>query len=527
MNAPVHSRARLDIPPWLAILLLLPLLGILPPVPVDETRYLSIAWEMRQSGDLIALHLNGFPYFDKPPLLFWLLNLGWSLFGVSFWAARAMTVLFAAGCIGLITLIERHLAGAEARQAPWLLFGFFYFLLFSGVVMFDIALCFFVLLAFLALIRWLSGGDGWALALLYLAAGLGMLTKGPVMLLHLAGPVLLSRWWMPQAARPTWRQLGVLLLTVLLAGLPVLLWALAAVHHWGGVGAKELLVTQTAGRVVDSFAHNRAFWWYLIWLPLILLPWPLVLRWTRVRSAVSGALHTVAGRFGLSASLPALLGFCFISGKQLHYLLPLFPGVALLLGAMLRVEASLLSPRRLLSMVMLVACLLVWTIVRPGDTWAYPLGHKTTAGLFLLAAMLLVWAVIVLFRRKASPEQRVALTALLLIMALLPMLHMQLLGAMDVRGLAQRVASLRQQGVPLARVGDEPGLITFFARLPEPLPTAGDPLQWAQQHPDGFLLVWSSRSTAPADLQDGIRVARGWAGLRPAATWPITPVRTE
>ena len=64
-----------------------------PPLPVDETRYLAVAWEMYVGGDYLVPHLNGAPYSHKPPLLFWLINLGWALFGAVEWWARAVAPL--------------------------------------------------------------------------------------------------------------------------------------------------------------------------------------------------------------------------------------------------------------------------------------------------------------------------------------------------------------------------------------------------------------------------------------------------
>lgn len=46
-----------------------------PYIPVDETRYLSVAWEMRLNHSFVVPLLNGLPYSNKPPLLFWLINL--------------------------------------------------------------------------------------------------------------------------------------------------------------------------------------------------------------------------------------------------------------------------------------------------------------------------------------------------------------------------------------------------------------------------------------------------------------------
>jgi len=76
---------------WLALLLLSLLTR--PLLPVDETRYLAVAWEMWRRGDFLVPYLNGAPYSDKPPLFFWLIHAGWWLFGVTEWWPRCVAAL--------------------------------------------------------------------------------------------------------------------------------------------------------------------------------------------------------------------------------------------------------------------------------------------------------------------------------------------------------------------------------------------------------------------------------------------------
>src|SRR5690348_10065530 len=64
----------------------------LPPVPIDETRYLAVAWNMHWRGDWLVPWLDGMPYPDKPPLLFWLINVTWWVTGIHAWAARLLQV---------------------------------------------------------------------------------------------------------------------------------------------------------------------------------------------------------------------------------------------------------------------------------------------------------------------------------------------------------------------------------------------------------------------------------------------------
>src|SRR5437763_1452550 len=54
----------------------------------DEGRYAEIAREMVAQDEWIVPLLQGEPYLDKPPLLYWLTMLSYRLFGVHDWAAR-------------------------------------------------------------------------------------------------------------------------------------------------------------------------------------------------------------------------------------------------------------------------------------------------------------------------------------------------------------------------------------------------------------------------------------------------------
>jgi 4-amino-4-deoxy-L-arabinose transferase-like glycosyltransferase len=54
----------------------------------DEGRYVRCAYEMVQSGDWLTPRLNNTPHFSKPPLTYWLIATGLTLFGMNEWGAR-------------------------------------------------------------------------------------------------------------------------------------------------------------------------------------------------------------------------------------------------------------------------------------------------------------------------------------------------------------------------------------------------------------------------------------------------------
>ena len=58
----------------LALLAVLTLVAIIsrPLTPLDETRYVGVAWEMWLRGDFLVPYKNGAPYDHKPPLMMWL-----------------------------------------------------------------------------------------------------------------------------------------------------------------------------------------------------------------------------------------------------------------------------------------------------------------------------------------------------------------------------------------------------------------------------------------------------------------------
>jgi len=98
----------------LILLLLLPGLGWAPFDDPGEGQHAEIAREAWASGDLFDLRLNGVRYFDKPPLLYWLIALDFGAWGVSEWAARLPSVLGAAVAAAATALLGARLLNPSA-----------------------------------------------------------------------------------------------------------------------------------------------------------------------------------------------------------------------------------------------------------------------------------------------------------------------------------------------------------------------------------------------------------------------------
>jgi 4-amino-4-deoxy-L-arabinose transferase-like glycosyltransferase len=497
-------------------LLLTACLGLLmlacrPLLPVDETRYLSVAWEMWLREDFLVPHKNFAVYVDKPPLLFWLMQAGWAVFGINAWWPRLIPTVASMAAL----LLTARLAAALwpqrpqiARLAPWLLATTLLWQAFTGAVMFDTLLTVFALLALNALVAPPFGRARWGW--FALGIGGGLLTKGPVILLHTLPAALAAPWWrpgLPGGARTDWRRwYGGLLLGVLGGGLILAAWLVPAVLRAGAAYGNAIGYHQTADRLVRSYSHRRPWWWYLQLAPALALPWtfwpPLYRGVARLRGRGDAGV-----RFCVAAMLPAFVIFCVISGKQAHYLLPLLAPLALLGARALdalsgtgddtggdTVLARSFWPLTLLLGASAVAVLAL-PVLRPHQAWLATVPLYVPAGLAIAALLLLVAACL--------PARRAGYAAGLLFALAFASFYagaMQALGPRyDLRAAADRVAQAQASGAPVAYVGRYHAQFSFLGRLREPLVElhGWQLAEWAAAHPDGTVAVECDGEPAP------------------------------
>jgi 4-amino-4-deoxy-L-arabinose transferase-like glycosyltransferase len=109
-----------------------------PILNLNEGLYARVAQEMLDGGSWIVPTLDGVPYLEKPPLLYWITALGFALFGVSNWSARIPSVLGALLMLGAIAFIAvRHLGRRAAVYAVAILASSPLFVAMERTLMFD------------------------------------------------------------------------------------------------------------------------------------------------------------------------------------------------------------------------------------------------------------------------------------------------------------------------------------------------------------------------------------------------------
>jgi 4-amino-4-deoxy-L-arabinose transferase-like glycosyltransferase len=351
----------------LAALLFLPGLGRRDLWNPDEARYVEVAREMRLLGTYAVPHLNGQVYSEKPPLLFWLIDLSAFVTGrLTETTARLPIALSAIGALLLVYLLGDRLF---SRRAGWIAAAALATclkILWQGRFgQIDMLLVFLVTLGVWLWVRGFTEGRPGFYRLFFVAAGFATLAKGPVGLI----PPLLSTLAFLAFTR-NWLEMK-----RLRVGLGLLIWA-AVLLCWlvpaGIAGGREylepILLKQNVTRYANPWHHFQPWYYYLTVLPAEFFPWSfllptaIVVGWRRL-----GGRERQGFLFALCWMVVTLVFFSLSPAKRTVYILTLYPAMALLVGAALdRIAAEWPRDRR-------------WLVL--------PLG--LVAGLALLAAVAL------------------------------------------------------------------------------------------------------------------------------------------
>ncbi len=410
LASPAPIIARSSPPPrWavglaggLVALALLAALGDAPPQRA-EVYFVDGALRMLESGDFLVPTFRGQPFFDKPPLATWLMAAALGAGGRAPWTARLVSVLATLLAALATWSLGRRLLGARAAAAGALVFLATPAVLGLGrLAMSDMLLTLLCLLAVEAGLRALRPGASPAAGGLAGAAlGLAFLTKGPVALLVAGAPLLL-------AARRTGRSPGAGALlpgVAAFAALGLGWFALLAARLGPGPLLHFFLQENLArfgGQLYDS---GRGPLYYPASYLLLGLPWSLLLPLAAWRLR-----HESGARLLLGQLLLVLVPLTLSRGKLEYYLLPLYPALSLLVGALLAdADWGRRARRGLSALAVALAGLSLPVAVLLGRWPAGPPSAGASAGLGLSAlAVAAAWAWVA---RHPSPRAVLAVGA--------------------------------------------------------------------------------------------------------------------
>jgi 4-amino-4-deoxy-L-arabinose transferase-like glycosyltransferase len=349
-------------------------LGRAPFLDPPEGFHAAVAQGVRTSGDVVTLRIDGVRYFDKPPLLYWLMAASFDAVGVSPLGARLPSALAAVGVAAVTARIGVLLGGPRLGLLAGLMvsanLGIF---LYGRLVKPDLVFILCLLLAYAGFVLAYRGAGRWALALFYAALGLATIAKD---LLGALGPcVVIALFFWLSRERPIgpWVPWWGPLLTAGIA-LP---WYLLVEHRnpgflWYTIVDNHLL-NFTRQRVFPDEDVPLATVEFLVVTAAALLPWALAAPWAVYRALRRPWLDATARLWGLLALWAVVvIGFFAISPFKLpHYGLPAFPALALLVARVwdesIDAVPHSIRPRTLLVPVVIVfalatvACAVAWS----------------------------------------------------------------------------------------------------------------------------------------------------------------------
>lgn len=325
----------------MAVAALAPAMGM-PLFEPDETRYAQIPREMILSGDLMMPRLDGDPYFDKPPMLYWLVAGVYQTLGDSPTMARLVPAVSMLGTT-LLTLGfgAMTVGAAPAFRAAMVLAICPGFSTMGRLLLMDGPLTLWIFLAQGSLFLALRGGapqTGWWL-LSAIASALGIMTKGPISLVLVLVPWAIHRW-LSGLPGPGWRAWTVWWIGVLGLTLP---WHVVVAMRDPRFLSHYLLEHHLL-RFLQPFDHIRGTFFYVPVIILALFPLSFLLPWTApflvsTEKKQADARAPEAGYWFWCAAVCFV--FFSLSGCKLPtYILPALAPLALLLA----VQSATLSP---------------------------------------------------------------------------------------------------------------------------------------------------------------------------------------
>jgi 4-amino-4-deoxy-L-arabinose transferase-like glycosyltransferase len=334
----------------------------------DEGVYAEVAREIARTGQLLTPRCNGVPYFEKPPLVYWLSALSYRLFGTATWAGRLPVVLFGAiGVMALYWLIALWRNRAAALAASVCLATSFGYFIYARTLMMDAPLTALFVVAMAAFFSAWQRPERTRpmLALTAATLGLAVMVKGligialPALAAAVAG--IFSADLRAFLKRIGWS--GAIMMTAIFVTVAAP-WHLLVEIRYPHVMAHYLVAGQLRRYMQGADSLDvvpLGVGAYLGATTVWFLPWAIFLP-----PAIAIALRDIRRRApehdllvaALAWSFTAVAFFLVSPARLEYYALPALPGFAILVGYWWsRVELPSLAARNCFAAMLIVAAL--------------------------------------------------------------------------------------------------------------------------------------------------------------------------
>jgi 4-amino-4-deoxy-L-arabinose transferase-like glycosyltransferase len=395
--------------------------GFIDVMDVDAAQYASIAREMLERGDYLHVTNRYVDYLDKPPLLFWLSALSFKVFGISNFAYKLPSLLFALlGIFSTYKLGKLLYSEKTGMLAALMLASCQAMFLITNDVRTDTILTGAIIFSIWNIAVFNQSGKWISLLAGFTGIGLAMLAKGPIGLmapaLAFGSHFILRREW-KSIFRWQWIS-GLLVVTILLSPMLMGLHQQFDLHPEKGVsGVRFYLWDQSFGRLTgdnpfinsqqkpqhtDPFFFVHSFLWAF-------LPWSLFFifgYWGKLK-------NIILSKFRLNENDEAITtgGFTLVfiamslsDYKLPHYIFIVFPMAAIISADyLLRIfeNSEKKKLQQIFSVVQRITIVLIWLVILALCLYSFPIKSV----LVWMSLIVFVAAAAYLFFKKSEPFQ--------------------------------------------------------------------------------------------------------------------------
>ncbi|MBM2802855.1 MAG: 2 protein [Deltaproteobacteria bacterium] len=302
----------------------------------DEGRNAERAREILLLGNWAIPHENFLPALDKPIFFYWLIAISYKLFGISEWSARLPSALAAIGCLFVLyRFVRANWSHWESFASVLILGTSLQFFLFARIVIFDMTLTLFTSIALFEFYRVTVTENRnerlWRCLIMYAAMALATLVKGPIGI-AIPGMVifcylLIARKW--RLLSEIHLILGALVFCAVVV--PVYLWA-----EFKNPGYLQYFLWEEnlLRFFTPHFQRGQPWYYFFLVIALGFLPWSVL-----IPSIVTARWKKQIADIDLFLILWIVLPVIFFSlsnSKLPHYVLPIFPPLAILTARRIR-----------------------------------------------------------------------------------------------------------------------------------------------------------------------------------------------
>jgi 4-amino-4-deoxy-L-arabinose transferase-like glycosyltransferase len=470
----------------------------------DESWFARAAVEMVESGNYLVPTFNGEMWTDKPILYYWLLSAPVRLFGPTAFACRIWSAIGTAATCMLTFIVGKRLWGNDAGLWAMLILASSLMILGTGTLaIIDGTLLPIMTTAMVVFIHAVvSKPRLWHAPVMGCAFGLGMLAKGPIGLLPV-GAMATTLFIARKTKLPIGRHIWSIVAALAIGAVIFLAWAIPVNSATHGEFFSRFIGREVFYRALHPMeSHGGSLILYLPYYLIVIIlgffPWTLYL---------PGGLSVLFGDrlggqwvraifIGWIVPIPAVMTFA--ATKLPHYILFIWPGLALLTAAVLVGAGREAWTRR--DRLWLRRADWFFSVPAFGAAVGLAVGPWFLAipGLrfsgFLCGAILFAILVAALRNQHAGelePNATVLLGGMLILQ--IPLQFGVLRALDDVKvtpGIAAAVNAATDKEVPVASYKfGEPSLNFYIGRPIETLRNSQAVADWAQQAKPGVLIV--------------------------------------